>query len=226
MIGKVMFSATIFIESTMNKTFMNTEDLRWIYFHVVGNPTVKRIMEGDMEDCEKISTEELMDAISELSVLADGVCKYIDEICATDSSNKIAHKFAGRMQHHLTHEYCNLEVAMSALERGKCSKLDPRVCRIILVHDFNSCIEYLKNFIDGKEPNTIRLYDEKRYMSKFIGIAGEDGVSVKRAISVIEVNYEKTRLADTIERTGDQLYKDMLAELESGKYDKYVILEN
>lgn len=204
---------------------MTKEDLDWVYFHTTANKVLEKFMEGDMDKCSKIPTKEMMEAISEFNVLADNACKYIDEIVSHRAVDKIARKIIGMMTHHITHEYCNYEVCLSAVERGKRTEGELQTRLLILTHDTSSCLRFINQYIHDGEPTEIRLYDENRYMSKFKCMCKDGEVVVKRTVSEIEIPYEKVRLKDTIERTGKQVYRDMLAELESGKYDKYVILE-
>lgn len=196
------------------------EDLEFAYFRTVGNNAIKLIMEGDMDVCEKIPVVDLGECVSLFGDLTSVLC---DHTKTQSDSGRVANAIIGKMQHHITHEFALYEVTLSAIARGRTPKLDAHILLLVLVHDLNSCLRYIREYLDGQQPNTIHLHDTKRYVSKFIAIPNKDSVVFKRVLQDFEIPYEKKRLLRMIERTDSEIYKELLSELESGEYKNYIV---
>lgn len=196
------------------------EDLDFAYFRTIGNNVIKLIMDGDMDVCEKIPVTDLGESISLFGDLTNVLCNHTK---TQSDSGRVANAIIGKMQHHIAHEFSLYEVTLSAIARGRTPKLDAHILLLVLVHDLNSCLRYIREYLDGQQPNTIHLHDTKRYVSKFIAIPNKDTVVFRRVLQDFEIPYEKKRLADVIGRTGSEIHKELLSELESGEYKNYIV---
>ena len=207
----------------------NIDMLKWDFDGMSNKPAVKTLVSCDMDKCEKLSVEDICDAVKDLTKIICDVYNYLESIHWKDVKISITEHVVDIFCHHINSHSCLYEAIVNLQKKGKRNESDVQSRLLRLVHDYSAIYRFIEKVIENEYPDKIDLYDSYSILTTYKSVRNDKAPrfssDIKRVVTEDNIEILKEKIKEVIDRGAPFYYKDMLEELETRNFKNRYIME-